>query len=123
MPDRPIVHVEIPAQDPQAASRFYHELFGWQMIPIPTMGYVRFEPAGGPTGGFVPAGGPLGHQVGELLVYVESDDVDGDLTRAEQLGGTILVPKTEIPNTGSFGIFRDPAGNRVGLFRRTGYVR
>jgi predicted enzyme related to lactoylglutathione lyase len=84
------------------------------------MGYIRFEPAGGQTGGFVPAGGELQHRVGEILVYVRSDDVDRDLRQAEQLGGTILVPATEIPRTGRFGVFQDPAGNRLGLFQRTG---
>jgi len=61
-------------------------------------------------------------QVGELLVYVASDDIEGDLKRAGELGGKVLVPATEIPNTGAFGIFQDPAGNRLGLFKRTGFV-
>jgi uncharacterized protein len=122
MPDHPIVHVEIPAQDPQVSSRFYAELFGWPMQPLPAMRYVRFQPADDQTGGFVEEGGPMQHHVGELLVYVATDDIDGDLMKAEQLGGKVLVPKTEIPNTGSFAIFQDPAGNRLGLFTRTGYV-
>jgi uncharacterized protein len=117
-----IVHVEIAAQDPQVVSRFYSELFGWQLQPIPGMGYIRFQSASGQTGGFIEPGGLLKHQLGELLVYVGSDDIDGDLKKAEQLGGKILVQKTQIPNTGWFGIFQDPAGNRIGLFQRTGYV-
>jgi len=27
------------------------------------------------------------------------------------------MQETEIPNTGKFGMFRDPQGNMVGLFR------
>jgi predicted enzyme related to lactoylglutathione lyase len=122
MLEHSIVHVEIAAQDPQAVSRFYSELFGWQLQSIPSLRYIRFQSAGGQTGGFVEPGGPLQHQPGELLVYVGSDDIAADLGKAEQLGGKILVPKTEIPNTGWFGIFQDPAGNRLGLFQRTGYV-
>ncbi len=122
MPEHTIVHVEIPAQDPQGTSRFYSELFGWQLHPIPAMNYIRFQTANGLTGGFVGVGGPEQHRTGELLVYFESDDIDGDLQKAEQLGGKILVPKTEIPNTGWFGVFQDPAGNRLGLFKRTGLV-
>ena len=86
------------------------------------MGYIRFRSANGVTGGFVGLGGPEQHRTGELLVYVGSDDIDGDLRKAEQLGGKILIPKTEIPNTGWFAILEDPAGNRLGLFYRTGYV-
>ncbi len=120
MAGHPIVHVEIAATDLGAASRFYADLFGWQLFDLPAMGYVRFEPPSGPGGGLTPVGGPLEHRVGELLVYVASDDIEGDLRRAEALGGKTLVPRTEIPNTGAFGIFEDPAGNRLGLFQRTG---
>jgi predicted enzyme related to lactoylglutathione lyase len=117
-----IVHVESPAQDPASISQFYAGLFGWQLFPLPGMGYIRFQTGDGTTGGLVEIGGPLQHRAGELLVYVGSDDIDGDLRRAELLGGKILVPKTPIPNTGWFGLFQDPAGNRLGLFQRTGTV-
>ena len=122
MSAHPIVHVEIPTGDPQGVSHFYSELFGWSLQAIPGMQYVRFHSASDQTGGFVEPGGPMQHQLGELLVYIGSDDIDGDLQKAEQLGGKILVKKTQIPNTGWFGIFQDPAGNRLGLFQRTGYV-
>ncbi len=122
MSQHPIVHVDIPAQDPQAAGRFYSELFGWELHHLPSMAYIRFESPNDVTGGFVELGGRIQHRTGELLVYVGSDDIDGDLRRAEQLGGKVLIPKTEIPNTGSFAVLEDPAGNRLGLFHRTGYV-
>jgi uncharacterized protein len=118
----PIVHVDIPAEDPQAASRFYADFFGWQVQPLPTMAYIRFQTPNGLTGGFVGPGGEQQLRAGELLLYVGSDDIDGDLKKAEALGGKILMPKTEIPKTGWYGMFEDPAGNRVGLFHRTGYV-
>lgn len=122
MPEHPIVHLEIASNDPQAVSAFYSSLFGWQLQPIPAMSYVRFQSADGTTGGFVGEGGPLGHHAGEVLVYLGSQDVDADLRRVAELGGKVLVPKTEIPNTGWFAIFEDPAGNRLGLFTRTGFV-
>ena len=58
-----------------------------------------------------------------MLVYVGSDDIDSNLKKAEQLGGKIIIRKMEIPNTCVFGVFEDTAGNRVGLFHRTGYVQ
>ena len=53
MSQHPIIHVDIPAQDPQAVSRFYSELFGWQLQPLPSMAYIRFQAGNGVTGGFV----------------------------------------------------------------------
>ena len=55
-------------------------------------------------------------QAGDVLVYVATDDVQASLAKAESLGGKTLVPKTEIPKIGWFGIFADPTGNKVGLF-------
>ncbi len=39
------------------------------------------------------------------------------LKEIEKAGGTILVPEMEIPNTGKFGLFLDPQGNKIGLFK------
>ena len=45
------------------------------------------------------------------------DDLDGYLQRAEQLGGTRLVPPTDLPaGFGRFALFADPDGNAVGLW-------
>jgi predicted enzyme related to lactoylglutathione lyase len=124
MAAHPIVHVEFPASDPKAASKFYADLFGWKIQTDPSFAdYPMFQAEGGPGGGFVKtgtdAGGGLSYQVGEPLLYVASEDIDADLRKAESLGGTTVVPKTEIPQVGWFGVFKDPTGNKVGLFTST----
>jgi len=110
----PIVHVELSANDREAAGKFYSELFGWQVQDHPEMNYATFEAAGGPGGGFAPVGGNM--PAGQTLVHVGTDDIDASLAKVEQLGGTTLMPKTEIPNIGWFGLFKDPTGNIVGLY-------
>ena len=114
MSSHPIVQVEFSAKDLEAAAKFYAALFGWKTESMPEMNYVTFEAEGGPGGGF----NPLSEQVkaGDVLVYVATDDVQASLAKAESLGGKTLVPKTEIPKIGWFGIFADPTGNMVGLF-------
>ena len=124
MAAHPIVHVEFPASDPKAASKFYADLFGWNIQTDPNFAdYPMFQAEGGPGGGFVKtgteAGGGLSYQAGEPLLYVASEDIDADLRKAESLGGTTVVPKTEIPQVGWFAIFKDPSGNKVGLFTST----
>ena len=122
MAAHPIVHVEFPASDPKAASKFYADLFGWQIQTDPNFAdYPMFQAEGGPGGGFVKtgtseAGGALSYKPGEPLLYVASDDIDADLRKAESLGGSVVMAKTEIPQTGWFGIFSDPTGNKVALF-------
>ena len=41
----PVVHFEIIATDPEKASSFYSELFGWKLNPLPGMGYTLVEAA------------------------------------------------------------------------------
>lgn len=51
------------------------------------------------------------------VVYLEGgDDLEPMLRRAEEAGGKILLPKTEIGNgLGFFAYFQDSEGNRIGL--------
>jgi predicted enzyme related to lactoylglutathione lyase len=51
-------------------------------------------------------------------VYVEVDDVLENLAYAEELGGTIVRPPYELTRDEqrtTLALFRDPAGNIVGL--------
>lgn len=110
-----IVHVEIPAANGGAAGEFYAELFGWKVQNYAGMNYTMFEAEGGPGGGFPQVDGEMVSS-GSVLIYVGTDDIDASLAKAEQLGGATIVPKTQIPGVGWFGIFSDPTGNRVGLY-------
>jgi uncharacterized protein len=114
--DHSIVHVEIPATDPAASGKFYADLFGWKHEVDPNFDYHMFQAASGPAGAFVQVGGEGGYKPGEVLIYVSTDDIDATLAKVESLGGKTLQPKTEIPNTGWFGIFADPTGNRIALY-------
>jgi predicted enzyme related to lactoylglutathione lyase len=114
----PIVHVEIPANDRQAAGAFYRTLFDWQVQDMPEMDYATFSAEGGPGGGFTTVGQMS--EAGKVLVYVLTEDIDATLAKAESLGGTTLVPKTEIPGMGWFGVFSDPTGNQIGVYTNMG---
>jgi predicted enzyme related to lactoylglutathione lyase len=117
-----IIHVELPARDEEAAAAFYSSLFGWRTIHSPN--YVGFRTADGPSGGFNPlteenASTNTPIKPGDVLVYVSSDDIDATLGNVQALGGSVVVPRTEIPGAGWFAIFADPTGNRIGLLHFT----
>ena len=116
MSNHSIVHVEIPASDPAAASKFYADLFGWKIQVDPSFDYHMFQADPGPGGGFVKIGDQMGYKPGEVLIYVSTDDINATLAEVVALGGKTLQPKTEIPQVGWFAIFADPAGNRIALF-------
>jgi uncharacterized protein len=108
-----IVHVEISALDREASGKFYAELFDWEVQQMPEMEYATFETGEGVGGGFNPV--REGYPAGTITFYVETDDVDATLAKAEALGGRILATRTEIPGVGWFGMFADPSGNMIGL--------
>lgn len=114
MNKRNIVHIEIPTQNGKESADFYEKLFGWHIERDEQMDYTMFDPHEGPGGGFSPLGENV--SVGDILIYVNSDDIEADLKKAESLGGSVMMEKSEIPNTGWFGIFKDPTGNPIGLY-------
>ena len=109
-----IVHWEIMGPDGDALNAFYSELFGWSGTAVAGMdGYhlVDADQAG--------VGGAVGQSSDEIpnyvTVYIEVDDADEYLTRAIEGGGSLVMPRTEVAGTVTFGLFRDPAGNMVGV--------
>jgi uncharacterized protein len=114
MSKRNIVHVEFSSRNIEESSKFYNQLFGWKITPMPEMNYALWEAADASGGGFNPLGEHA--KAGEVIVYVDSDDIDADVKKARSLGATILQEKMEIPQTGWFALFKDPTGNLVGLY-------
>ncbi len=115
MSDHPICHIEIPALDPETASAFYAEVFDWQMEVDPTRNYHMFQAQRGPAGAFVEVGETTGGRIGQVLIYIFTDDIDATLAKAEAKGAQTLTPKTEVPH-GWIAVFADPAGNRIALY-------
>ena len=118
MSAHPIVHLEISAADPKAASKFYADLCGWKIEVDPNFNYYQFAAEGGPGGGFVQPDGKM-YNAGDIVPYIQTDDIDATLKKAEALGGKVALPKTEIPGQGWFAFFTDPTGNRIGLYTST----
>lgn len=113
MSDRSIVHIELSADDREKAAEFYSKLFGWEVQQIPEMNYATFSTGEGPGGGFNPISDD--NPAGTVTIYVNSEDIEADLSKIESLGGKTLVPKTEIPTVGWFAMFMDPTGNKLAL--------
>jgi uncharacterized protein len=107
----PIIHFEIGCRDLPKAQSFFSSLFDWQ---IKSAGPAATIDTGGPVGGHITA---LGHEPFHYTTfYVQVDDVQAYLDKANSLGGRTLVPPIDIP-TGTFAWFSDPDGNTIGLFR------
>ena len=116
---------ELTTSDPDAAARFYSEVFGWTPRAAMDMGemgtYTIFSRGGedGDVGGCMRL--PEGMEAPpHWLVYIGTDDVDATAERAKDLGATIFVQPTDIPEVGRFAVVQDPAGAVFGLFNTGG---
>ena len=109
-----VVHFEICGKDSLKAQKFYADLFGWKIQNIPGMDYglVSKDDTGGGIGGGISKADGFPNYV---TVYVEVDDLQTYLNKAEQLGGKTIVPPTIVPGMVTFAMFSDLDGNIVGL--------
>jgi uncharacterized protein len=110
---------ELHTSDPAAAKSFYGEVIGWTARDEDMGGftYTIFQNRSG-----TDVGGCMQLMEGmqappHWLVYIGTDDVDATTARAKELGATIHVEPTDIPNVGRFSVLQDPAGAVFGLFK------
>jgi uncharacterized protein len=118
MANHVVAHIEIASSNPAVAGKFYSDLFGWAQFDFPEINYLMLQPEGGASGAVVPVGETyFNYKSDTVLVYISTDDVTASLKKAEELGATTVLASTPIPGTGDFGIFQDPTGNFIGLYK------
>ncbi len=109
----PVLHWEIQSTQPEALHEFYREVFGWTIDANNPMKYGMVSSqgaAGGINGGI----GGTEHGTGRVLVYAAVQDIPAILERVEELGGSTLMPRTDIGPV-VMAIYTDPEGNAMGL--------
>lgn len=110
---------ELVTTDPAAATKFYSQLFGWktQEMPMPNFTYTIVTASNAEFGqGGIMAVPPNAQGMPPAWIsYVTVDDVDATAKQAEQLGGKIMCPPTDIPNVGRFAVIIDPQGAAIAI--------
>jgi uncharacterized protein len=107
---------QLNTTDPQAAERFYTELFGWRTEQVaegetPYWGIYLGDRLNGGMMRLPPDVGAPSH----WLSYFGTADVDGDAGRLGELGGQVTLPPMDVPG-GRILVARDPQGAFFGLF-------
>ena len=106
----PIIFIDFAGPDAQALAEFYSSVFGWDVdqdgkfdvaVSYAIHGAIREDPA-------------------EQRIYLGVADVAASLELVEKAGGSIDVPRFEVPGVVVLGLFRDPAGNPLGLVELDG---
>ena len=122
---------ELSTTDSDAAIKFYTELLGWEIkksnateacegSDAPPMVYNEIVVGGEHVGGIYKMGPEFGGAPSHWMAYVAVDDVDAKAARVKELGGSVCVPPTDIPNTGRFCVINDPTGATISLITLKG---
>src|SRR5579863_3253044 len=107
----PIVFFDIAAPELGSQAAFYKAVFGWEAdahgglsVPVasPLPGNLRVEP---------PTQGPTT----ERVIYVGVPDINATLAVVTAHGGSVVFGRTIAPGVVILALFKDPAGNRMGL--------
>ena len=107
---------DVSVPDVDAAIAFYGDVFGWTKGETSHAGagpynFLQLSEHGDTCGMYtMPEGGRPG-----WTHYVHVDDVAATVARVEGLGGSIIVPVTEVPNAVTFAIAADPTGAIIGI--------
>ena len=112
-----LVHVEIRASDADRAQGFWSGLFGWNISDsgMPGMDYRLFQTGENQGGGLYKDE----DNVGSLVVYFDTDDIDASLAKVGELGGE-AGERQPIPQVGWFASCKDSEGNAFNLFQPDG---
>jgi predicted enzyme related to lactoylglutathione lyase len=109
---------EIPALDFQQAVAFYNHIFEITMEQsVSNVNSMAFFPVSNGIGGAVIAGpGSVPSDSGPLIYLNGGNDLNRVLSRVEEAGGRVIMPKTLInKESGYFAIFIDSQGNKLAL--------
>ena len=125
-----VVHFEIPVDDTARAKEFYGSIFDWDLNDADMGGGMVYTSAGTvatdekmrPTEPGAINGGIMKRtsETPTPVITIQVDSIDEALKKIEAGGGSTVRARTEIPNMGAFGYFKDSEGNLMGLWETSG---
>lgn len=110
------VHIDTSAENPERAAAFYRQAFGWTVTRLdgPMPYWLVAVDADDPNA----MGAGIGQRTEPWQSTVPTIDVasaDEAATAIVATGGSIVIPKTPIPDVGQLVTFRDTEGNVMAI--------
>lgn len=113
-PHGSFIWYELLTSDHQAAKAFYDAVVGWDIETTASnpMDYRMIRTGSGLAGGVMQITGDMREHGAKptWLGYVGVDDVDATVTKAEELGASVLMPAFDVPDVGRMALIADPQG-------------
>jgi predicted enzyme related to lactoylglutathione lyase len=102
----------------EAASKFYSEVFGWQIAAgeHDTSGYLHIKNGEAFIGGVPPAEHQKPNAPPHWMLYFFVTDVAASTAKVKELGGQVYVEPMAIETVGTMSVVADPQGAGFALF-------
>ena len=122
----PVVHFEMPTDDPKRVAKFYTDVFGWEnKLMGPEMNdYVLAtttesdekgpKKLGAINGGFF---AKSKSESKSPSVVIQVDDIKNHMEKVKTAGGKVIGLPVEIPGVGHYVSFVDTEGNVVSMLQ------
>ena len=112
-----IVHFEINTDDPLRAKSFYEKVFNWKIEKSEMPMDYWMITAGSEDEPGIDGGLQKREDTTDIVTnYIGVPSIDEYSKKIEANGGNIITPKSPIPGTGYFALFKDTEGNKLGIF-------
>jgi hypothetical protein len=118
--DGRFVWYELATTDVEAAKAFYIDVVGWDTAAsMPGSVYTLFTAGDTPVAGLskLLASAQKAGAAPQWRGYVGVDDVDAAARRVKKLGGTVLMPPTDVPNVSRLSVIADPQMATLALIK------
>jgi predicted enzyme related to lactoylglutathione lyase len=112
-----ICYIEIPAADIAASAAFYSRAFGWRIRQRGDGSTAFDDTVNEVSGSWVLDRAPA--SVPGLTVHIMVADINAAIAAVEAAGGTIVQPVDE-NHPEVYALFRDIAGNVLGIYQQPG---
>lgn len=113
---------DLATTDAAAAKAFYTQLFGWEANDVPAgpdSVYTMLLLQGKEVAALyaLPEEAQAQNIPAHWLTYISVDDLDAVAAKVPELGGTLVMPPTDIMESGRMAKVQDPTGAIVGLWQ------
>jgi uncharacterized protein len=110
-----VIFFELPADDPERASAFYSQVFGWRFQKWGEHDYWLIKTGEGEMG---IDGGLTRKTINKAVVNtIGVTDLDAQIAAVLAAGGKLLEGKIEVPGMGYLAYCADPEGNAFGMMQ------
>jgi uncharacterized protein len=119
-----VVHFEVPYDDRERATKFYKDVFGWKINPIPEMSYdivhtvevddKQMPKESGAINGGMYKRGEQGAKSPVIVIDVPS--VDEHIKKVNEAGGKVVMAKRQVGDMGFYAQVKDTEGNVIGIW-------